>query len=80
MSRYRNKRARRASQLIRHQKTRERRIMKAEPPLQEPGRSNSRLRANREAEARPVEFDMTGVGRRFRRGDQTGVLEAPMRF
>jgi hypothetical protein len=29
MSRYRNKRARRASQLIRHKKTRERRIMKA---------------------------------------------------
>ena len=29
MSRYRNKRARQASQLIRHQKTRERRIMKA---------------------------------------------------
>ncbi|HZZ25075.1 MAG TPA: hypothetical protein VFE60_22045 [Roseiarcus sp.] len=29
MSRHRNKRARRASQLIRHQKTRERRIMKA---------------------------------------------------
>jgi hypothetical protein len=34
------------------------------PPPQEPGRSNSRL-GQSEAEARPVEFDMTGVGTAF---------------